>query len=89
MVYNCAGGGGTDFRPAFRHVDRLIEEGKLERLGGVLYFTDGYGVFPEEAPPYPVTFVMLQYRCDDINIPRWAKTLVLDAEKPGSEEQWI
>lgn len=63
------GGGGTDFRPAFRHVDRLIEEGKLERLGGVLYFTDGYGVFPEEAPPYPVTFVMLQYRCDDINIP--------------------
>ena len=83
------GGGGTDFRPAFRHVDRLIEEGKLERLGGVLYFTDGYGVFPEEAPPYPVTFVMLQYRCDDINIPRWAKTLVLDAEKPGSEEQWI
>ena len=55
----------------------------------MLYFTDGYGVFPEEAPPYPVTFVMLQYRCDDINIPRWAKTLVLDAEKPGSEEQWI
>ena len=83
------GGGGTDFRPAFRHVDRLIEGGSLERLGGVLYFTDGYGVFPEEPPPYPAAFVMLQYRCDDINIPRWAKTLVLDAEKPGSEERWI
>ena len=83
------GGGGTDFRPAFRHVDRLIEDGSLERLGGVLYFTDGYGVFPEEPPPYPTAFVMLQYRCDDINIPRWAKTLVLDAEKPGSEERWI
>ena len=65
------------------------KKGSLERLGGVLYFTDGYGVFPEEPPPYPAAFVMLQYRCDDINIPRWAKTLVLDAEKPGSEEQWI
>ena len=83
------GGGGTDYRPAFRHIDALVASGELPRLGGVLYFTDGYGVFPEEPPPYPAAFVMLQYRCDDINIPRWAKTLVLDAEKPGSEEQWI
>ena len=46
-------------------------------------------MFPEREPAYPVAFVMLRYRYDDINIPRWAKTLVLDAEKPGSEEQWI
>ena len=32
---------------------------------------------------------MLQYRYDDINIPRWARTLVLDAEKPGRDEAWI
>ena len=47
----------------------------------MLYFTDGYGVFPEEAPPYPVAFVMLQYRCDDINIPRWAKTLTVTPKR--------
>ena len=32
---------------------------------------------------------MLQYRYDDINIPRWAQTLVLDADKPGRDEGWI
>ena len=83
------GGGGTDFRPAFRRIDDLVERGELPRLGGVLYFTDGYGVFPEHAPDYPVAFVMLRYRYDDINIPRWAMKLVLDAEKPGRDEGWI
>ena len=83
------GGGGTDFRPAFRRIDELVENGEFARLGGVLYFTDGYGVFPEKAPDYPVAFVMLQYRYDDINIPRWAMTLILDAEKPGRDEGWI
>ena len=83
------GGGGTDFRPAFRRIDELVSSGEFARLGGVLYFTDGYGVFPETAPDYPVAFVMLQYRYDDINIPRWATKLVLDAEKPGRDEGWI
>ena len=69
--------------------DEMVERGELPRLGGVLYFTDGYGVFPEHAPDYPVAFVMLRYRYDDINIPRWAMKLVLDAEKPGRDEGWI
>ena len=32
---------------------------------------------------------MLRYRYDDINIPRWAIRLVLDADKPGRDEGWI
>lgn len=83
------GGGGTDYRPAFEEIDRLVACGELPRLGGVLYFTDGYGVFPAQPPPYPTAFVMLQYRYDDINIPDWAIKLVLDAEKPGRDEGWI
>ena len=83
------GGGGTDFRPAVRRIDRLVADGELPRLGGVLYFTDGYGVFPEQPPDYPVAFVLLQYRYDDINIPRWARTIVLDADRPGRDEGWI
>ena len=83
------GGGGTDFRPALRRIDELVESGELPQLGGVLYFTDGYGVFPEREPAYPVAFVMLRYRYDDINIPRWAIRLVLDADKPGRDEGWI
>ena len=83
------GGGGTDFRPALRRIDELVACGELPHLGGVLYFTDGYGVFPEREPAYPVAFVMLRYRYDDINIPRWAIRLVLDADKPGRDEGWI
>lgn len=83
------GGGGTDYRPAFCRIDELVESGELSRLGGVLYFTDGYGVFPAQRPDYPVAFVMLQYRYDDINIPRWAMQLILDADKPGRDEGWI
>lgn len=44
------GGGGTDYRPAFEHIDQLIQHGDLPQLGGVLYFTDGYGVFPSVPP---------------------------------------
>lgn len=68
------GGGGTDFRPALRRIDELVESGELPHLGGVLYFTDGYGVFPEREPAYPVAFVMLRYRYDDINIPALGDT---------------
>jgi predicted metal-dependent peptidase len=36
------GGGGTDFRPFFRH----LEESQTEAT--VIYLTDGYGTFPDE-----------------------------------------
>lgn len=47
------GGGGTNFIPAFEEVDkRGIEPAVL------VFFTDGYGTFPPEPPPYPVIWVM-------------------------------
>jgi len=47
------GGGGTDFRPAFKEVDdRNIQPDCL------IFFTDGYGAFPDQPPPYPVIWVM-------------------------------
>lgn len=47
------GGGGTDFRPVF---DRVEESGESPEF--LLYFTDGEGRFPDEAPCYPVLWVM-------------------------------
>lgn len=47
------GGGGTDFRPVFEKVDELGI-----RPDCLIFFTDGYGTFPAEAPPYPVIWVM-------------------------------
>lgn len=39
--YKVIGGGGTDFRPIFKHLE------KNNILDGVIIFTDGYGYFPE------------------------------------------
>ncbi|GIW31823.1 MAG: hypothetical protein KatS3mg071_1997 [Meiothermus sp.] len=49
------GGGGTDFRPFFRHL-----EAQGDPLGEILavYLTDGYGDFPETPPRFPVLWVV-------------------------------
>ncbi len=43
------GGGGTDFRPVFRHLDQSDEPPVA-----LIYLTDGYGRFPDSEPEYPV-----------------------------------
>lgn len=72
------GGGGTDFRPAFAYVDKLIEDGEFENLGGLVYFTDGYGEYPEWMPEYKTAFVFYDenYRLE--SVPPWAAQIVLD-----------
>ena len=72
--------------PVYR---RPIESGEFAHLQGLLYFTDGYGVFPDAPPAYRAIFVMLQYRYDDIDLPPWAEKLVLEADKPKGDEAWI
>jgi predicted metal-dependent peptidase len=47
------GGGGTNFIPAFEKVEELGI-----RPDCLIFFTDGYGTFPTEPPPYPVVWVM-------------------------------
>jgi predicted metal-dependent peptidase len=50
------GRGGTDFRPGFE----AIEEGEEECPIGVIYMTDGEcSKFPEEAPHYPVLWIVI------------------------------
>ena len=51
------GRGGTDFRPVFEHVEMLRFEGKLRRLKGLLYFTDGDGIYPQRSTTYQTAFV--------------------------------
>jgi len=49
---DCKGGGGTDFRPAFRWVaENGIEPAAL------IYLTDLCGMFPDSDPGYPVLWV--------------------------------
>lgn len=77
------GFGGTDFRPAFDYVDSLAEEGEFENLKGLIYFTDGLGIYPEKMPKYHTIFAFLE---DDFGeqmqpqVPPWAIKVVLEAE---------
>lgn len=55
--FELRGSGGTDFRPVFQYVDKLIAERAFQNLKGLIYFTDGYGTFPKRRPPYDAAFV--------------------------------
>ena len=79
------GMGGTDFRPAFLHVDQMIKAGKFSRLRGLLYFTDGYGTFPVKMPPYDTAFVFMRDNYTDADVPPWAMKVILDPESLEDE----
>ena len=74
------GEGGTDFRPAFAYVERLIKEHAFARLRGLLYFTDGRGTYPAKMPPYETAFVFLSEDYEDSDVPPWAIKLILARE---------
>lgn len=77
-AFRLRGGGGTDFRPAFDYVDSLIEQGELDDLGGLLYFTDGWGVYPERMPLYRCAFVFYDENYRAENVPPWAMQVVMN-----------
>ena len=72
------GFGGTDFRPVFDYVNLLIEKGELTDLRGLVYFTDGEGVFPRRQPAYDAVFVFLDDGYSDPHIPPWALKVILN-----------
>lgn len=74
------GFGGTDFRPVFDYVDRLIAKKEFVNLKGLIYFTDGRGIFPARPPKYKTAFVFVDDTLDEISIPIWAMRVVLPQE---------
>jgi predicted metal-dependent peptidase len=78
--FEIRGGGNTDFRPAFTYVDELVENGAFEELGGLLYFTDGRGIYPKKQPRYKTAFLYLE-SYDKEQVPPWAIQLMLDDEE--------
>lgn len=75
------GFGSTDFRPVFSHVEELLNKGEFENLKGLIYFTDGYGVYPASMPPYEVMFVFLDNGDEGPEVPPWAVKVLLDYEE--------
>ena len=78
--FELKGGGGTDFRPAFTYIDQLIEEGQLSQLKGVLYFTDGKGLYPKHPPAYAAAFIFVGKDSERPPVPAWAMKLDLEEE---------
>lgn len=72
------GFGGTDFRPVFEYVDKLLKEQAFNHLKGMLYFTDGLGTFPKKRPMYDVAFVFVETDYTEKLVPPWAMKLVID-----------
>lgn len=80
------GGGGTDFRPAFQYVDELICKKTFTGLKGLIYFTDGYGMFPVSRPAYETVFVFMREDYSDADVPLWAMKLILSPDELQSGE---
>lgn len=75
------GFGGTDFRPVFDYVDSLKKRGELKDLKGLIYFTDGYGQFPEKMPEYETAFVFLdEGERETPKVPPWAMKVLIDED---------
>jgi len=72
--------GKTDFRPVFRYVDELIARRELKNLQGLIYFTDGEGIFPEEKPAYDTAFVLKTSGYSEPDLPVWAMHISLSED---------
>ena len=77
--FELIGGGGTDFRTAFSYINKLLEDGEFQNLKGVLYFTDGKGIYPAKRPPYETAFLFLGEE-EHPDVPAWAMKLILHEE---------
>lgn len=77
------GFGGNNEVRLFSYVDDLVRKGAFRNLKGMIYFTDGYGIFPKKKPDYEVAFVFVENDRWPIpeDIPPWAIKLVLQKEE--------
>ena len=75
------GFGGTNFTPVFQYVDELYENSSKKELSGLIYFTDGDGIYPEKTPPYKNVFVIHDNGFDNNRLPIWATPLYIDKNK--------
>ena len=75
------GFGATDFRPVFEYVREMIDKREFTKLKGMIYFTDGYGIYPETPPPYDCMFVFDHH--DDMRppVPGWASVSIFDQDR--------
>ena len=69
-------------RESDRRVSSALNKQKkeFENLKGLIYFTDGYGIYPERMPDYDVIFAFLNEDPNRGQVPNWALEVVIDEE---------
>lgn len=75
------GFGATDFRPVFDYVEELRRQGEFENLKGLIYFTDGHGIYPERMPDYDVIFAFLDEDENRAPVPVWSMKVILESDE--------
>ena len=78
--FKIKGFGATDFRPVFAYIDELLTKGDIKNLKGLIYFTDGYGIYPESPPKYDTLFVFDREDDYRMPVPPWAIKVILEEE---------
>jgi len=63
MEMEVKGGGGTVFTPVFEEI------AKTSKRSFLIFFTDGFGTFPKQRPPYPVLWVLTANSINPEKIP--------------------
>ena len=61
----------------FSYIDELRRKDEFENLRGLIYFTDGYGIYPEKMPDYDVIFAFLDEDDNRQDPPPWAIAVTL------------
>ena len=79
--FTIKGFGSTDFRPVFAYVEELREKKDITNLKGLIYFTDGYGIYPESVPDYDTMFVFDRDDEYRMPVPPWAIQVVLQDDQ--------
>lgn len=77
------GGGATDFRPVFSYVEELKEKHEFDDLKGIIYFTDGYGIYPEKKPDEDVIFAFLNNDVARPACPAWSTKVIIEEDELG------
>lgn len=79
------GGGGTVLQPVFDYVEKQVKNKEFTNLKGIIFFTDGYAVFPKREPDFLTAFVLLDEGLGGAfkppEMPPWAITLILEEEQ--------
>ncbi|MBO5064996.1 MAG: hypothetical protein J6D06_02670 [Clostridia bacterium] len=73
-----SGFGGTDFRPVFEYANRLLEQDKNKTFNGVIYLTDGDGIYPDNMPGYKNAFIITDNGFNKNKLPAWATPVYVD-----------